>query len=141
MIHSVLVLCTGNSCRSQMAEAYFRKLTEGDWKCMSAGTQPTGYVHPLAITALAEDAIDITGHESKSVAAFETEDWDYVVTVCDGAAETCPVFAGAEQVLHWPFPDPADASGNHEEQLIAFRDTRDAIKRRVVEFLGTLKSD
>lgn len=124
-----------------MAEAYFRKLTEGDWECMSAGTQPTGYVHPLAITALAEDGIDITGHESKSVSAFGTQDWDYVVTVCDDAAETCPVFAGTEQVLHWPFPDPADARGNHEEQLIAFREARDAIKCRVVEFLGTLKSD
>ena len=141
MIHSVLVLCTGNSCRSQMAEAYFRKFTEGQCKCESAGTQPTGHVHPLAITAMGEDAIDIAAHKSKSTTAFETEDWDYVVTVCDDAAETCPVFAGAEQVLHWPFPDPADASGSREEQLTAFRNTRDAIKRRVVEFVRDLTGD
>ncbi|MCS5631572.1 MAG: arsenate reductase ArsC [Pirellulaceae bacterium] len=141
MIHSVLVLCTGNSCRSQMAEAYFRKLTEEHWKCESAGTHPTGYVHPLAITVMGEDAIDIAAHKSKSMSAFETEDWDYVVTVCDDAADTCPVFAGAEQVLHWPFPDPADTSGSREEQLTAFRDTRDAIKRQVVEFLREFKVD
>jgi len=124
-----------------MAEAYFRKYTEGHWKCESAGTQPTGYVHSLAIAAMGEDAIDIATHKSKSLSAFETDDWDYVVTVCDDAADTCPVIAGAEQVLHWPFPDPADASGSREEQLTAFRDTRDAIKRRVVEFLRELKAD
>ena len=121
-----------------MAEAYFRKFTEGDWKCMSAGTQPTGYVHPLAITALAEDAIDIAAHKSKSLSAFEAEDWDYVVTVCDDAAETCPAFPGAGAVLHWPFSDPADACRSREEQLTAFRETRDGIRRRVVEFLSEL---
>ena len=141
MIHSVLVLCTGNSCRSQMAEAYFRKFTEEHWKCESAGTQPTGYVHPLAITVMGEDGIDITAYTSKSMSAFVTEDWDFVVTVCDAAADTCPVFAGAEQVLHWPFPDPADACGSREEQLTAFRDIRDAIKRQVVKFLRELMAD
>ena len=124
-----------------MAEAYFRKFTEGHWKCESAGTRPTGYVHPLAITAMAQDAIDIAGYESKSLSVFATEHWDYVITVCDDAAQTCPAFTGANQVLHWPFPDPADASGSSEEQLAAFRDIRDAIKRRVVGFLGGLTSD
>ena len=90
---------------------------------------------------MGEDAIDIAAHKSKSLSAFEAEDWNYVVTVCDGAAETCPVFTGAELLLHWPFPDPADASGSKEKQLTAFRDTRDAIKRRVGEFVRELKVD
>ena len=141
LIHSVLVLCTGNSCRSQMAEAYFRKFTEGHWRCESAGTQPTGYVHPLAITVMGEDAIDITSYKSKSVSGFETDDWDCVVTVCQNAAESCPVFTGAEQVLHWPFSDPADVSGSRDQRLTAFRVTRDSIKRRVVEYLAESKLD
>lgn len=124
-----------------MAEAYFRKFTGGHCRCESAGTQPTGYVHPLAITVMGEDAIDITSYKSKSVSGFEKDDWDIVVTVCQNAAESCPVFAGAEQVLHWPFPDPADASGSSEQRLTAFRVTRDAIKRRVVEYLGESNLD
>ena len=135
---SVLIICTGNSCRSQIAEAYFRALTDGRWRCESAGTKPTGYVHPLAITAMGEDAIDIAAYASKSLADLPTGGWDYVVTVCDGAVATCPVFAGAVQLLHWPFPDPADARGSREKQLMAFRETREAIKQRVVEFLHEL---
>jgi len=119
-----------------MAEAYFRKFTNGQWRCASAGTKPTGYVHPLAITAMWEDAIDITQHTSKSLQALVTDEWDYVVTVCDEAAETCPAFPRASVVLHWPFSDPADANGIREEQLTVFRETRDAIRRRVSEFLG-----
>ena len=141
MISSVLVLCTGNSCRSQMAEAYFRAFTDGQWRCESAGTKPTGYVHPLAITAMGEDGIDIAAQTSKSLADMVTERWDYVVTVCDGAAKTCPLIAGADLVLNWSFPDPNDAGGSRDDQLIAFRDTRDAIKRRVGEFLGELNRD
>jgi len=123
-----------------MAEAYFRKFMEGHCKCESAGTQPTGYVHPLAITVMGEDAIDIATYKSKTTLAFESEDWNYVITVCDDAADTCPVFGGGEQLLHWPFPDPADASGSREEQLTAFRNTRDAIKRQVAEFVRELKA-
>ena len=121
-----------------MAEAYFRKFTDGQWRCESAGTNPTGYVHPVAITVMGEDAIDIVAHTSKSLAAFTKDDWDYVVTVCDGAAEACPALLGADVVLHWPFSDPAEASGGRDQQLTAFRETRDAIKRRVGEFLYEL---
>ncbi len=121
-----------------MAEAFFRKFTDGQWRCESAGTSPTGYVHPLAITVMGEDAIDMAAHTSKSLAAVATEDWDYVVTVCDGAAEACPVWAGTVVVLHWPFPDPAEASGSRQQQLTAFRETRDAIKQRVGEFVQEL---
>ena len=135
MTHSVLVLCTGNSCRSQMAEAYFRLFRDGQWRCESAGTKPIGYVHPLAITTMGEDAIDITSQASKSLAPFTKEKWDFVVTVCDGAAEECPAFSNAELVLHWPFPDPADSCGSRHEQLIAFREARDAIKQRVGLFV------
>lgn len=124
-----------------MAEAYFRKFTDGQWRCESAGTDPTGYVHPLAIAVMGEDAIDIAAHTSKSLASFAKEDWDYVVTVCDRAAEACPVLAAAVVVLHWPFPDPAEASGSKEQQLTAFRETRDAIKRRVGELLRGLKGN
>ena len=136
---SILVLCTGNSCRSQMAEAYFNALTGGHWRCESAGTEPAGYVHLLAIKAMKEDAIDITAYRSKPIAGFASEDWDYVVTVCDGAVETCPVFPRAGLLQHWPFSDPADCVGSSVEQLTAFRETRDAIKRRVSEFLEDLK--
>ena len=124
-----------------MAEAYFRKFTDGQWRCESAGTEPTGYVHPLAIAVMGEDAIDIVAYTSKSLAAFAKEDWDYVVTVCDRAAAACPVLATAVVVLHWPFPDPAEASGSREQQLTAFRETRDAIKRRVGELLRELKGN
>ena len=130
MVSSVLVICTGNSCRSQMAEAYFRALTDGQWRCESAGTKPTEYVHPLAVTVMREAAIDITAHTSKSLVDLPTGSWDYVVTVCDSAVATCPVFPGAHLVLHWSFPDPADACGSKEEILAAFRETRDALYRR-----------
>ena len=141
MVSSVLVICTGNSCRSQMAEAYFRALTDGQWRCESAGTKPTEYVHPLAVTVMGEDAIDITAHTSKSLADLPTGCWDYVVTVCDSAVATCPVFPGADLVLHWSFPDPASARGSKEEILTAFRETRDAIKQRVSVFLRDLDSN
>ena len=139
MVSSVLIICTGNSCRSQMAEAYFRVFTDGQWRCESAGTKPTGYVHPLAVTAMGEVAIDIAAHTSKSLTDLGTGGWDYVVTVCDDAAATCPVFAEAQRVLHWSFSDPADVCGSREQQLTAFRETRDAIKRRVGEFLRELE--
>jgi len=121
-----------------MAEGYFHKFTDGLWRCESAGTKPTGYVHPLAIKVMGEDAVDIAAHTSKSLAGLTTEDWNYVVTVCDSAEDACTVLAGVDRVLHWPFPDPADITGSRQDQLTAFRETRDAIKRRVGEFLREL---
>lgn len=131
----VLFLCTGNSCRSQMAEALWNQLGSGRWKAASAGTRPTGYVHPQALEALAERGISTEGLASKSVETFRGEKFDLVVTVCDGAKEDCPVFP-ATRVLHWPFYDPARASGNVAEQRNVFRRVRDQIAARIKEFLA-----
>ena len=112
---SVLVLCTGNSCRSQMAEALFPMLSSGTWTSESAGSRPSGYVHPLAIKAMAELDCDLSANTSKSVEQFQGQEFDLVVTVCDNAREACPTFPGARQLLHWPFDDPADATGTEDQ--------------------------
>ncbi len=112
----VLVLCTGNSCRSQMAEELWESLSKGAWQAESAGSKPSGYVHPLAIEAMRELDIDLSENTSKSLVQFTDQDFDLVVTVCDNAKESCPVFTGATQTLHWPFDDPADATGSDEEK-------------------------
>jgi arsenate reductase len=134
---SVLILCTGNSCRSQMAEALWRSLSGSEWDVASAGSKPTGDVHPLAIRALAEIGLDLRGATSKSVEQFQDRPFDLVVTVCDHARETCPVFPQAEETLHWPFDDPADAIGDEETRLITFRRVRDEIRRRIEAYLST----
>ncbi len=131
----VLILCTGNSCRSQMAEALWESLGGGAWRAESAGSKPSGYVHPLAIRAMQEIDIDISANESKSLAQFEREDFDLVVTVCDNAQEACPVFPGAKETLHWPFDDPADATGSDEEQMPVFRRVRDEIREKIAAYL------
>ena len=131
----VLILCTGNSCRSQMAEALWESLAEGRWQAESAGSKPAGYVHPLAIRAMGELGIDIAGCASKSLEAFREQPFELVVTVCDSAQQACPIFPGAEQTLHWPFNDPADAAGSDEEKLVVFRRVRDQIKQRIAQFL------
>ncbi|EAQ80941.1 arsenate reductase ArsC [Blastopirellula marina] len=133
----VLVLCTGNSCRSQMAEALFETLSEGAWKSDSAGSKPSGYVHPLAIRAMSELGVDISSNESKHVDQFADQPFDLVVTVCDNAKEACPVFPGAKQTLHWPFDDPADATGDEEEKMLMFRRVRDEIKTKILGYLPT----
>ncbi len=132
----VLILCTGNSCRSQMAEALWAHLAEGEWEAASAGSKPAGYVHPLAVRAMGEWDIDISANESKSLSQFQNRPFDLVVTVCDNAKEACPVFSGARQTLHWPFDDPADAEGSDEEKLPVFRRVRDQIARRIREHLN-----
>ncbi|UUO06898.1 arsenate reductase ArsC [Blastopirellula sp. J2-11] len=134
----VLVLCTGNSCRSQMAEALFETLSEGAWQSESAGSKPSGYVHPLAIRAMSELGVDISSHESKHVDQFADQPFDLVVTVCDNAKEACPVFPGAKQTLHWPFDDPADATGDDEEKMLMFRRVRDEIKTKILGYLPTV---
>ncbi len=133
----VLVLCTGNSCRSQMAEALWQQIGAGHWESRSAGSRPSGYVHPLAIRAMSELGMDISACRSKSLDEFRDEPFDVVVTVCDNAHEACPVFPGNGAVLHWPFYDPADAEGSEEEQLAVFRRVRDEIKSAIGEYLNS----
>ena len=132
----VLILCTGNSCRSQMAEALWNSLGNGSWESVSAGSRPSGYVHPLAIQAMRELDIDLSHHSSKSSELFQDQEFDLVVTVCDNARESCPVFPGARQTLHWPFDDPADATGSDEEKLQVFRRVRDEIARTIEDYLA-----
>lgn len=126
-----LILCTGNSCRSQMAEALWNDLGRGEWQAVSAGSNPAGYVHPLAVRAAGELGLDLSGAQSKHLDRFKDERFDVVVTVCDNAKEACPVFPGATRVMHWPFPDPAHATGTEDEQLVEFRAVRDSIRERI----------
>lgn len=132
----VLILCTGNSCRSQMAEGLWESLGNGQWESESAGSKPAGYVHPLAIQAMNELGIDISGNESKSLEQFRNQSFDLVVTVCDNAKESCPVFTGAKETFHWPFDDPADATGADEEKMLVFRRVRGEIKQKIESFLN-----
>ncbi|QDV19658.1 Arsenate-mycothiol transferase ArsC2 [Gimesia panareensis] len=132
----VLILCTGNSCRSQMAEELWESLGKGEWEAESAGSKPSGYVHPLAIEAMRELEIDLSENTSKHLDQFTEQQFDLVVTVCDNAKESCPVFSGATQILHWPFDDPADATGTDEEKMKTFRRVRDEIKTKIQTFLA-----
>ena len=128
--HKVLFLCTHNSARSQMAEGLLRHLAGDRFDAYSAGTGATR-VRPLAIKAMAELGIDISGQESKTLERYLNEPFDWVITVCDDANESCPVFFGAKERLHWSFPDPSKATGTEEEQLAVFRSVRDAIRERI----------
>ena len=130
----VLILCTGNSCRSQMAEAIVNHFLGDTWQAVSAGTQPAGYVHPLALEALAEMGIQHQG-ESKSTDRFRGEAFDLVITVCDDAAENCPVWLGPGKRVHIGFPDPAKVDGSPEERIQAFRQVRDAIREQIPPYL------
>jgi arsenate reductase len=135
MTQHVLILCTGNSCRSQMAQVIWQQLGQGDWNAESAGSRPAGYVHPLALKALEEIGLDISGLHSKSVDQFSGQEFDLAVTVCDHAKEACPVLPGVETTLHWPFEDPANATGSDEEKMDCFRRVRDQIRQRIKEYL------
>lgn len=125
-----LFLCTGNSCRSQMAEAITNHLLTETWEAYSAGTDPIGFVHPFAILVLQEVGIQHTG-SSKSVAEFQGTPFDLVITVCDSAAEQCPIWLGAGARIHVGFPDPAKVIGKQDEILAAFRAVRDDIIKRI----------
>jgi arsenate reductase (thioredoxin) len=129
----VLILCTGNSARSQMAEGLLRHDSGPRFEVHSAGTHPS-LVNPLAIEAMREIDIDISGHRSKSVEQFTGQAFDYVITVCDKANESCPVFPEITRRTHWGFPDPAEASGSDEERLQAFREVRDRMRKRLASF-------
>lgn len=134
MNRKVLFLCTGNSCRSQIAEAIVNARQSSDWRAFSAGTEPAGYVHPKAIQVLEEIGILHSGR-SKSTDQFRDINFDLVVTVCDDAAENCPLWLGVGKRAHLGFPDPAKVEGTDDEILAAFRSTRDAIQTQVLAFL------
>lgn len=131
----VLILCTGNSCRSQMAEVIWREQSDGQWEAVSAGSRPSGYVHPMALKALEEIGLSSDGLTSKSSDPFIDQPFDLVVTVCGNAQSDCPVWPGAQQVLHWPFEDPADATGGDDEKMDCFRKVRDQIKSSISDYL------
>lgn len=135
----VLFLCTGNSCRSQMAEAIVNARLGDAWQAFSAGTRPAGYVHPLALRALAEIGITHAGR-SKHADEFRAVPFDLVVTVCDSAAEECPIWLGQGKRVHLGFPDPAQATGTQDEILAAFRSVRDDIAQRILELLNPYRA-
>jgi len=128
----VLELCTGNSCRSQMAEGWINHLLGGRWEARSAGTAPAGRVHPLAVRAMAEVGIDISGGRPEQVGVYLDQAWDLVVTVCDSAKESCPAFPRPVSKIHISFPDPAAVEGTEEEKMAVFRRVRDEIRGRLV---------
>lgn len=132
----VLFLCTGNSCRSQMAEGFLRELGAGRYESLSAGAKPAGYIHPLATLAMKEVGIDISGQKSKSIADFlppQGEPPDVIVSVCDAAAKECPTFPGQVERIQMPFDDPAHAQGTDEEKMACFRRVRDEIRAAIEE--------
>jgi arsenate reductase (thioredoxin) len=132
----VLFLCTGNSCRSQMAEGLLRHLGGDRFEALSAGANPAGYVHPMAVSAMAELGVDISQQASKHINEFlppEGDPPDLIISVCSSAEKECPVFPGAVERLHWPFDDPAHATGDDEEKLAEFRRVRDEIGSRLTE--------
>jgi len=130
----VLFLCTHNSARSQMAEGMLRNLAEGRFEVMSAGTEAT-HVRPQAMKVMDEIGVDISGQESKTLERYLGEPFDYVITVCDEANETCPFFPGATNRLHWSFEDPSRAEGSEERRLAVFRRVRDEIRERIEQEL------
>ena len=136
----VLFLCTGNSCRSQMAEGLLRELAGDRFEALSAGSKPAGYVHSGGIQAMSELGIDISDLRSKSINEFlppEGTPPDLIISVCSGAEHDCPIFPGNVERLHWPFDDPAHAEGTDEEKLACFRRVRDEIRDRLTsEFVN-----
>jgi len=129
----VLILCTGNSARSQMAEGLLRHDAGQSYQVFSAGTQPS-HVRPEAITAMSEIGIDISRHRSKSVDEFAGQEFDCVITVCDNARESCPVFPAGTKRIHWSVEDPAAVTGTEGERLAAFRRIRDELRARLRDF-------
>jgi arsenate reductase len=126
---TVLILCTGNSCRSQMAEGFLRAAAGDLVEVQSAGSNPTGQVHPRAIKIMAEAGIDISGHRSKHLKEFLGQPVHTVITVCGSLDRGCPIFPGQVNRHHWPFDDPVRATGNEAEILQSFRQVRDAMRR------------
>jgi arsenate reductase len=132
----VLILCTGNSARSQMAEGILRQIAGDDFEVASAGVAPS-HVRPEAIKVMGELGVDISGQRSKSVDEFLGQEFDYVITVCDNANERCPIFPGKTERIHWSFEDPAAVHGDERARLTVFRRVRDEIKARLQDFTET----
>jgi len=142
MKQNILVLCTGNSCRSQIAEAYLRHLADEEFNVYSAGTEPKDEVHPVAVQVMHEVGIDISGQQPKGLKEFLGRlPVRYLIIVCRGANESCPrIFPGLSERLYWPFDDPARFEGGREETLAEFRRVRDEIRERVLEWLKSRTS-
>jgi arsenate reductase (thioredoxin) len=132
----VLFLCTGNSARSQIAEGWLRQLAGDHFEVHSAGTAPKDRVNPLAVEVMAEVGIDVSRQQPKHLDRFVGEPWDYVITVCDRAKDTCPVFPGGKEQIHWSFDDPAAAEGDAAERLAVFRRVRNEIGQRLRLFVA-----
>jgi arsenate reductase (thioredoxin) len=126
---AILILCTGNSCRSHLAEGILRAALNDHFRVASAGSNPSGYVHPLSVKVMAEIGIDISHHHSKHMNDFLSDEVSTVITVCGNADQACPLFPGQMNRYHWGFDDPAHATGNEEEQLQVFRRVRDEIAK------------
>jgi arsenate reductase len=133
----VLILCTGNSARSQMAEGLLRSFGGDRFEVFSAGTKPST-VRPEAIAVMSELGIDLSGHHSKHVREFDGQHFDYVITVCDNANESCPVFPADTERIHWSFPDPAAVEGSETERLAAFRRIRDSVAETLRDFIDRI---
>lgn len=134
---SVIFLCTGNSCRSQIAEAVVNAKYGDRWQAFSAGTKPAGYVHPMAVKVLAEIGIHHHGI-SKNVSEYQNQDFDLVITVCDSAAEECPIWLRPGKQVHLPFPDPAKVKGNDKQVLSIFQEVRDQIAKQLPDLLNEI---
>ena len=126
---TILILCTGNSCRSHLAEGILRNALNASFRVESAGSKPAGFVHPLAIKVMREIGIDISAHHSKHLDLFLDDRVETVITVCGNADQVCPMFPGQVNRHHWGFDDPAHATGSEDEQLAVFRRVRDEIRR------------
>ncbi|HMC27517.1 MAG TPA: arsenate reductase ArsC [Verrucomicrobiae bacterium] len=137
---TVLILCTGNSCRSHIAEGILKKIAGDILDVQSAGSKPAGYVHPMAIQVMKEVGIDISTHRSKSMTEFLNKQIETVITVCGNAGQACPIFPGQVNRYHWGFFDPAKAEGTEEEKLKMFREVRDQM-RLVFEAYGAGRRD
>ena len=135
----VLILCTGNSCRSQMAEGFLRDFGGDAYEAHSAGTTPSA-VNPLAVEAMREAGVDISQQRSKNVTEYLGQHFPVIITVCDNAAKNCPIFPGPALRLHWPFQDPAEATGTPEERIAAFRKVRDEISLRIQSWIAERQS-
>jgi arsenate reductase len=141
MKKKILILCTGNSCRSQMAEGFLKSFDK-NLEVYSAGTKPAEKVNPFAVKAMQEIGIDISNGKAENVDKYLSQSFDYVITVCDNAKETCPVFIGnVKHRLHIGFDDPADAVGTEEEVMPVYRRVRDEIKKHFYEFYKTNLND
>jgi arsenate reductase (thioredoxin) len=134
MKKKVLFICTGNSCRSQMAEGYLKHFAGEKYNVLSAGLKPK-IVNPNAIRVMQEDNIDISSFTSDNINKFNNNNFNYIITVCNNAKENCPYFPGDAKRIHWSFEDPADATGSEKEIIAAFRKVRNQIKTKIIKFM------